>query len=48
VSASARTTAERSAQMVMPNEPFSTLPPVTTSPDAVTSAAPTVNREYGA
>ena len=37
--------AVRSAQMVSPYEAFSTLHPATMSPDAVSRAAPTWNRE---
>src|SRR5262245_60710959 len=46
--ATALTTADRSAQIVRPYEAFSTLQPVKILPEAVNSAAPTLNFEYGA
>jgi hypothetical protein len=47
-SATARWIAARSAQTDRPYEAFSTLHAVTTAPDAVDTAAPTRNCEYGA
>ena len=44
----AENTAARSAQMVSPNDRFSTLHPVKTSPPSVNNAAPTANFEYTA
>src|SRR6202030_602754 len=44
----AAATAARSAQMVSPKDAFSTFAPTNTLPDAVKTAAPTLNPEYGA
>ena len=41
-------TSPHSAHRVRPNDAFSTLQPVTTCPSAVSPAAPTRSREYGA
>jgi hypothetical protein len=41
-------TSPHSAHSVRPNDAFSTLQPVTTRPSAVSPAAPTRRREYGA
>jgi hypothetical protein len=43
--ATARQTADRSAQIVNPYDEFSTLHPEITSPVAVNTAAPTANPE---
>jgi len=43
--ASAATSADRSAQMVNPNDLFSTFAAVTTVPSSQSSAAPTLNLE---
>jgi len=43
----AATTALRSAQIVRPNDLFSTFVPVTTEPSSQRMAAPTRNFEYG-
>jgi hypothetical protein len=45
--ARAETIAERSAQIVNPNDRFSMLAPVTTDPSSHSKAAPTRNPEYG-
>src|SRR2546423_6593908 len=44
----AAATADRSAQIVRPNDTFSTLQPLKIFPLLVLTAAPTVNFEYGA